>query len=283
MALALVTTTFAGVSFANPTTGTGPSNTMASMDYDELELIVDFDANGTTYQYLTAEIHVYDDENFSAWFGPEDMMEESDNTSWNTHWVDFSLVLFFEGSADASPMAEEGTWYNVDAYVNDSNGNLGGDYTEICMDNGSVCEDDQNGPDVEDLFNYIDANQDGAITASEIINYENMDRESNNLPNLTAEEEADIADDVAAFDTGYDDGMGNTEDANDSMLEINEFTELYLNVITLITGADAYLEDGVVRIEIHDDLDEVDYVWILIHDGEGNELINETYAGDENG
>ncbi|HII11104.1 MAG TPA: EF-hand domain-containing protein, partial [Candidatus Poseidoniaceae archaeon] len=284
MALALVTTTFAGVSFANPTTGTGPSNTMASMDYDELELIVDFDANGTDYTSLTSEIHVWDDDNFSAWFGPEDMMEESDNTSWNTHWADISLVLFFNGSAGVSPMADEGTWYYVDAYVNDSYGyTVGQAYTQICMDNGSVCEDDQNGPDIEDIFNQIDANQDGAITASEIIDFENMERESNNESNLTAEEEADIADDVAEFDTGYDDGMGNTEDANDSMLEINEFTEMFLERNTLITGADAYLEDGVVRIEIHDDLDEVDYVWILIHDGEGNELINETYAGDENG
>ena len=95
MALALVTTTFAGVSYADPATGTGAMNTIADMDYDELDMIVDFDANGTTYSGLTAEIHVYDADGFSAWFGPEDMMEESDSTSWNTHWADISLVLFF--------------------------------------------------------------------------------------------------------------------------------------------------------------------------------------------
>ena len=142
MALALITTTFAGVSYADPTTGNGSMNTMASMDYDELDMIVDFDANGTDYTALTAEIHVYDGDGFSAWFGPEDMMEESDNTSWNTHWADISLTLFFEGSVDASPMADEGTWYSVDAYVNDSydGSTVGHAFTEICMANGSVCE-----------------------------------------------------------------------------------------------------------------------------------------------
>jgi len=39
----------------------------------------------------------------------------------------------------------------------------------------------------------------------EIINFENMESAQNNESNLTAEEEADIADNVTAFDTGYDD------------------------------------------------------------------------------
>jgi PGF-CTERM protein len=259
-------------------------NTAASMDYDTLELIVDFDDNGTDYANLSAEIHITSDDNFSASFGPVDMMEESDNTSWNTHWADIDLTLFFEGSADASPMAEEGTWYYVDASVYDEIGYIVGYvYIEICMENGSVCEDDWDNSDigVEELFDAMDANQDGAVNASEMIDYFNMENtDDENASDLDADQEADIADMIAEYDIGYDDGMGDTEDANDGMLEFNEFYNLYFSVF-MITGADAYFEDGVVTVEIHDDFDEVSHVVILIYDMIGNELVNETYNGSE--
>ena len=282
MALALITTTFAGVSYADPATGNGSMNTMASMDYDELDMIVDFDANGTDYTALTAEIHVYDGDGFSAWFGPEDMMEESDNTSWNTHWADISLTLFFEGSIDASPMADEGTWYSVDAYVNDSYDGytVGHAFTEICMANGSVCEMPTLDTEAEDIFNEIDVDGDGAINGTELINHENLMRSQNNESPMNTSEEIILLDAMADYDTGFTSADGNdTEDANDGMLEFYEFMDFYYDYIMGdYESVGAMLDEtGVLTVMIHNGDGNIAYVQIVIMDMYQNELINETH------
>jgi Ca2+-binding EF-hand superfamily protein len=282
MALALITTTFAGVSYADPTTGNGSMNTMASMDYDELDMIVDFDANGTDYTALTAEIHVYDGDGFSAWFGPEDMMEESDNTSWNTHWADISLTLFFEGSVDASPMADEGTWYSVDAYVNDSydGSTVGHAFTEICMANGSVCEMPTLDTEAEDTFNEVDVDGDGAINGTELINHENLMRSQNNESPMNTSEEIILLDAMADYDTGFTSADGNdTEDANDGMLEFYEFMDFYYDYIMGdYESVGAMLDEtGVLTVMIHNGDGNIAYVQIVIMDMYQNELINETH------
>ena len=282
MALALITTTFAGVSYADPTTGNGSMNTIASMDYDELDMIVDFDANGTDYTALTAEIHVYDGDGFSAWFGPEDMMEESDNTSWNTHWADISLTLFFEGSIDASPMADEGTWYSVDAYVNDSYDGytVGHAFTEICMANGSVCEMPTLDTEAEDTFNEVDVDGDGAINGTELINHENLMRSQNNESPMNTSEEIILLDAMADYDTGFTSADGNdTEDANDGMLEFYEFMDFYYDYIMGdYESVGAMLDEtGVLTVMIHNGDGNIAYVQIVIMDMYQNELINETH------
>jgi Ca2+-binding EF-hand superfamily protein len=260
-------------------------NTIADMDYDELDMIVDFDANGTTYTGLTAEIHVYDGDGFSAWFGPEDMMEESDNTSWNTHWADISLTLFFEGSVDASPMADEGTWYSVDAYVNDSydGSTVGHAFTEICMANGSVCEMPTLDTEAEDTFNEVDVDGDGAINGTELINHENLMRSQNNESPMNTSEEIILLDAMADYDTGFTSADGNdTEDANDSMLEFNEFLAWYYAVdVEMDWSVEAMLDEtGVLTVMIHNDDGNIAYVQIVIMDMYQNELINENYSSD---
>lgn len=280
MALALITTTFAGVSYADPTTGNGSMNTIASMDYDELDMIVDFDANGTTYSGLTAEIHVYDDDGFSAWFGPEDMMEESDNTSWNTHWADISLALFFEGSIDASPMADEGTWYSVDAYVNDSYDGytVGHAFTEICMANGSVCEMPILDTEAEDIFNEIDVDGDGAITEQELIDFDNEQRNAENESPLNNTEETELLEEMAMWDIGWTSMDGNdTEDANDSMLEFNEFLAWYNDGDSegAPTTAEFSLSNGYLYIWFYEEGDW-SYATVELQDNNGNTVYNGT-------
>ena len=286
MALALVTTTFAGVSYADPATGTGAMNTIAYMDYDELHLLVDFDANGTDYTALTAEIHVYDDDNFSAWFGPRDMTENDDfdNTSWDTpnqYWADISLALFFEGSPGVSPMADEDTWYSVDAYVNDSNGyTVGQAYTQICMVNGSACDTSTDDTEAEDIFNEIDVDGDGAINGTELINHENLMRSQNNESPMNTSEEIILLDAMADYDTGFTSADGNdTEDANDGMLEFYEFMDFYYDYIMGdYESVGAMLDEtGVLTVMIHNGDGNIAYVQIVIMDMYQNELINETH------
>jgi len=282
MALALVTTTFAGVSYADPATGTGAMNTIADMDYDELHLLVDFDANGTDYTALTAEIHVYDDDNFSAWFGPRDMTENDDfdNTSWDTpnqYWADISLVLFFEGSVDAPPMADEDTWYSVDAYVNDSNGyNVGLAYTEICMVNGSACDTSTDDTEAEDTFNEIDVNGDGAINGTELIEYFNMERSADNQPAMNNTEEAELLEEMAEWDIGWMSMDGNdTEDANDSMLEFNEFLAWYNDGEGAPTTAQFSLSNGYLEIWFYEEGDW-SYATVELQDNNGDTVYNGT-------
>jgi hypothetical protein len=289
MALALITTTFAGVSYADPTTGNGSMNTIADMNYDALHLLVDFDANGTDYTALTAEIHVYDDDNFSAWFGPRDMTENDDfdNTSWDTpnqYWADISLVLFFEGSIDAPPMADEGTWYSVDAYVNDSNGyTVGQAYTQICMVNGSACDTSTDDTEAEDTFNEIDVDGDGAINGTELINHENLMRSENNDSPMNTSEETELLDAMADYDTGFTSADGNdTEDANDGMLEFNEFMEFFYNefMSNEFTDYDLYYmdDDDNRTLEIHiNDGGDYGYAFVSLANMENEVVYNSTF------
>lgn len=205
MALALITTTFAGVTYADPADGSGgtSTNTMLSIDYDLLEIHVNQFDNGSAVGTMTATIVIYDDNNFSVTLGPEDLMAESNTTSWNTHYSSFDLSLFFQGNATLGPMAEEGVWYHVDASVNDDEGNIGSDHMDICMENGSVCELDMGGNNTDSgeeemMFQMADLNGDGNVSIDEYIavmedsSNETIDNQSKNMiTNLFMAEDID--------------------------------------------------------------------------------------------
>ena len=232
MALALITTTFAGVSFADPADGTEPMNTFLSMDYDELEIIVDFDANGTDYGNMTANfsLHEAGSSEILLLEDSSSLMEETDNISWNTHWGSFNLTLFFEQTA------EDGTWYTVDVEVHAEDSSvIGYNWIDICMSNGSVCEDGSGQPNVvlspeeeQQIFDDIDADSDGAITEQEFLDFVNMDRMNQNDTAMNSSEENETLSMFNMYDTGFQNG-NDTEDANDSTLEFNEFMTLYYN------------------------------------------------------
>jgi len=216
--------------------------------------------------------------------------DDFDNTSWDTpnqYWADISLALFFEGSIDAPPMADEGTWYSVDAYVNDSNRyTVGQAYTEICMANGSVCEDDMvdNNTDLwaEEMFDEVDADGDGAINGTELINHENLMRSENNESPMNTSEETELLDAMADYDTGFTSADGDdTEDANDGMLEFNEFMEFFYNefMSNEFTDYDLYyMDDGdnrTLEIQINDGGD-YGYATVSLANME-NEVYNTTF------
>jgi Ca2+-binding EF-hand superfamily protein len=280
MALALITTTFAGVSFADHTDETGLMNTFLSMDYDELEITVDFGANGTDYGTMTGNYSLREAENEGTLLsGSYDLMEETDNTSWNSHWGSFNLALFFEQTA------EDGSWYTVEGYVYAENSTqIGYNWIDICMDNGSVCESDMGGnnsvPSAEEIFDEVDADGDGAINGTELINHENSKRSEHNESAMDADEETELLDAMADYDKGYTSADGNdTEDANDGMLEFNEFMDYFYDYIIADDGPfDAMLDaDGVLSVMIHNDDGDVAYVEIIVWDMLQNEIINETH------
>ncbi|MFQ3316620.1 MAG: Ca2+-binding EF-hand superfamily protein, partial [Candidatus Poseidoniaceae archaeon] len=280
MALALITTTFAGVSFADHTDETGLMNTFLSMDYDELEITVDFGANGTDYGTMTGNYSLREAGNEGTLLsGSYDLMEETDNTLWNTHWGSFNLTHFFEQTA------EDGSWYTVEGYVYAENSTqIGYNWIDICMDNGSVCESDMGGnnsvPSAEEIFDEVDADGDGAINGTELINHENSKRSEHNESAMDADEETELLDAMADYDKGYTSADGNdTEDANDGMLEFNEFMDYFYDYIIADDGPfDAMLDaDGVLSVMIHNDDGDVAYVEIIVWDMLQNEIINETH------
>ena len=281
MALALITTTFAGVSIADPSTENSQMNTGVSMDYDELEMHIGFDSNGTDHGNMTVEIDIYDDGSFSTTYGPIDLIAESGNTSWNTHFAEQNLELFFEGNDTLGPMAEEGTWYYVDATVNDENGDsIGFDHMMICMLNGSVCESDPHDDmdSEQDLFDSADTNGDGAINGSEFINWLNAMHSANNESTLSETQENEILDAMADYDNGYMDSDGTyTEDADDGVLGFNEFLDFYYNHILSYTDASASLNDGMLEVIVYDELGEFGFGVISVMDMMLNELFNVTF------
>lgn len=230
MALALITTTFAGVSFADPADETGPMNTFLSMDYDELEITVDFDANGTDYGTMTGNYTLREAgiSDILLLEGSSSLMEETDNTSWNTHWADWDLTYFFEQTA------EDGIWYTVEVEVHAEDSSvIGYNWIDICMFNGSVCEDGNgqiNGeltPEEEQQkFDDIDADGDGAISEQEFLDFVNMVRMNQNDTAMNDTEENETLSLFNMYDLGFQNG-NDTEDAYDGVLEFNEFMDLY--------------------------------------------------------
>jgi len=278
MALALITTTFAGVSFADHTDETGLMNTFLSMDYDELEITVDFGANGTDYGTMTGNYSLREAGNEGTLLsGSYDLMEETDNTSWNSHWGSFNLALFFEQTA------EDGSWYTVEGYVYAENSTqIGYNWIDICMDNGTACESDIEAT-AEELFDEVDADGDGAITGQELIDFMNEQADELNESALNNTEETELLEEMAMWDTGWTSMDGNdTEDANDSMLELNEFLA-WLNSdgdddVGMDWSVEAMLDEtGVLTVMIHNDDGNIAYVQIVIMDMYQNELINETH------
>ena len=277
MALALITTTFAGVSFADHTDETGLMNTFLSMDYDELEITVDFGANGTDYGTMTGNYSLREAGNEGTLLsGSYDLMEETDNTLWNTHWGSFNLTHFFEQTA------EDGSWYTVEGYVYAENSTqIGYNWIDICMDNGTACESDIEAT-AEELFDEVDADGDGAITGQELIDFMNEQADELNESALNNTEETELLEEMAMWDTGWTSMDGNdTEDANDSMLELNEFLA-WLNSdgdddVGMDWSVEAMLDEtGVLTVMIHNDDGNIAYVQIVIMDMYQNELNNST-------
>ena len=283
MALALITTTFAGVSFADPSTGSNASNTMVSMDYDELEIHVEQYDNGSAVGTMSVVLTIIN-AGTVIWNGTEDLVIEDDNTSWNTHFAVFDITAFFEGNETHEPMADEGTWYEVYADVYDSYDNyLGFDYVMICMLNGSVCESEDQFDWEEELFAEIDSNGDGAINGSELIDYDNSLRADDNMSAMDEDEENELLADMANYDLGWENMDGSdTEDAEDGMLEFNEFMDFYYNEYEMddMTDYDIhYYDDGDNQtLEIHiNDGGDYGYTIISIIDLDQNEVYNTTF------
>ena len=292
MALALITTTFAGVSYADPAddgTGSGAgstgNNTTVFMDYQLLTLDVDQAEDPTAFGVMSVTVHIYDDENFSVHYGPEEMSEEMNANQMTNHYFDFDMTLFFVGNDTLGPMAGEGVWYHVDANITDEYQQyVGTAHTDICMDNGSVCELDMvdNNTDSweEEMFDEVDADGDGAINGTELINHENLMRSENNESPMNTSEETELLDAMADYDTGFTSADGNdTEDANDGMLEFNEFLDFYNGyILGDYETVEAMLDEtGVLTVMIHNDDGNIAYVQIMIMDMYQNDLINETH------
>lgn len=288
MALALITTTFAGVSFADPSDGSNASNTMVSMDYDELEIHVEQYDNGSAVGTMSASLTIMNTETgIDTWTGTEDLLIQDDNTSWNTHFAVFDLTAFFEGNETHEPMADEGTWYEVYADVYDSYDNyLGYDDVMICMLNGSVCESEDQFDWEEELFAEIDANGDGAINGSELIDFDNSLRADDNMAAMDEDEENELLADMANYDLGWEniDGTDYDEIAEDGVLEFNEFMDFYyneyVNDMDDMTDFDLHYEDdGDNRtLEIHiNDAGDYGYTFISIIDMNENEVYNTTF------
>ena len=266
MALALITTTFAGVTYADPADGSGgtSTNTMLSIDYDLLEIHVNQFDNGSAVGTMTATIVIYDDNNFSVTLGPEDLMAESNTSSWNTHYSSFDLSLFFQGNATLEPMAEEGVWYHVDASVNDDEGNIGSDHMDICMENGSVCELDMGGNNTDSgeeemMFQMADLNGDGNVSIDEYIavmedsSNETIDNQSKNMiTNLFMAEDIDGDQELNIDEfSSFMEAMKNVGEGGE-----DEYSEMELMMIMLDTNQDGNISLTEILSTMIDEIDD---------------------------
>lgn len=266
MALALITTTFAGVTYADPADGSeGTStNTMLSVDYDLLEIHVNQFDNGSAVGTMTATIVIYDDNNFSVTLGPEDLMAESNTSSWNTHYSSFDLSLFFQGNATLEPMAEEGVWYHVDASVNDDEGNIGSDHMDICMENGSVCELDMGGNNTDSgeeemMFQMADLNGDGNVSIDEYIavmedsSNETIDNQSKNIITILFMAEDIDGDQELNIDefSSFMEAMKNVGEGGE-----DEYSEMELMMIMLDTNQDGNISLTEILSTMIDEIDD---------------------------
>ena len=153
-----------------------------------------------------------------------------------------------------------------------------------------INEHDMNGPDdgtgnedPQEEFDFIDADGDGAINATEFIDYENSLRAEENISAMDADEESDLLAKMADYDLGWESMDGNdTEDAGDGMLEFNEFMDFYYNESQMDDMTDydlRYDDDGDNQtLEIHiNDGGDYGYTFISIMDLEQNEVYNTTF------
>ena len=105
-------------------------------------------------------------------------------------------------------------------------------------------------------------------------------RSENNESPMNTSEETELLDAMADYDTGFTSADGNdTEDANDGMLEFNEFMDFYNGYIMGdYETVEAMLDEtGVLTVMIHNDDGNIAYVQIMIMDMYQNDLINETH------
>jgi len=146
LALALITTTFAGISSADHLPDE-ESNTVLWM-IDELHAYVEYYDDGNATGNVSANLYIYHNmSDFNVTYSPEILSVDSSGI----HWVSFNLTSLFEGNSSTAPTFEEGTCYNVDAEIYEyfEDGGrifLGSNHMQISMDNGSACED------VEEMF-----------------------------------------------------------------------------------------------------------------------------------
>ena len=263
----------------------GSNEVSVSMDYDELDIDIEYTAsqgatNLTTYLYIfdsSWDFDITDEDNYTV-YGPITMINNTDSSESYTHWAWQNMTHFFEGGETVDPIAIDGQWYGVQTYVYDDSNYVGDYYLEICMEEGNECHDDTSNQ-LQSVFSNMDSNDDGAVNASEMIAFINDD----DGYEMNSTEEMEVIQELADYDIGFNDGMGSIEYANDSMLEINEFTNWFYNV-WMITGADAYLsEDGELLVEFHDDFDIISTIQLTVNDMNGNTLINMTINEDEDG
>jgi len=334
MALALITTTFAGVSFADPSTGPGATNPSASIDYDIPELILDYDDGGNDDGSLTGYFFLYDDGEPGSeqllYEGIFTLDETNDNNSWNTHSGSFNLTDFVEQNANYV----DGALHNIEANVYFQNMTyIGSDWVEFCMENGSVCldesekDDDLDGimndvdtcPDTpvgeqvdsfgcsesqkdddgdgvsnnldlcpytqqletvdadgcsdEDLeqmkFDDADADSDGGVNGSELIDYVNSLRAEKNESAMNEEEESELLEQMARPDFNWDEDVG--------VLNFEEFLEFYyLFILTFYEISYEDEDNRIFQIQIIDQ-EDYGYTFISIVDINQNEVYNTTF------
>ena len=170
MALALITTTFAGVSYADPSEDFSNSpNTYVGFDSIDLDLIVEFEGNQSTGN-LTTILYIFDvddEDNFNMSYGPITMVNNTDTSETFTHWAWQNMTTFFEGNDTIGPIATEGVWYGVMTSIYESGSSpVGVYYTEICMEDGVDCEDDGSN-EVSVSMDYDELDIDIEYTASQ--------------------------------------------------------------------------------------------------------------------
>ena len=240
MALALITTTFAGIGFANPSTGSGNSNMDTSLYWDApmLYLTIEFDPgnNSSYYPNIIAQYDFVeedeDDGSQSSFLNGTITLNEYDEPSepYNSY---IGYVFLNESDIPA-----EKVYYDVSADIYGVNGTVS-TFLMSGMSHACIEYDAQGYPDdcasqqfydAEEDFETIDDNIDGYVNWTEYITWYNdystmVDDEQDELN--STEENNTIAI-LSSYDLGFDDGYV-TETANDNMLQINEFYEFWLD------------------------------------------------------
>ena len=174
MALAMITTTFAGVSYADPSDNSWSDDTTSvTMDYANNSLVVLY-SNANESENLTVDILIYESDystNFNVSYGPITMIAGDYNPYTDYAWQ--NMTMFFEGNETLGPMAAQGIWYSVEITVKGDYGGYpheaGEAYLQICMWNGSVCDDEIAEP------SYTDASVDFYDGILEVIIYDQGD------------------------------------------------------------------------------------------------------------
>ena len=213
MALALITTTFAGVSYAEEI---ADPIIKLTMQYGDSEAWVEYDSEGVDHGNMTTELYIYDFDGLLYSTGGEMLVNEG--PEWYTHWADVSLFLFIEGNDTINPLAVEGIWYSMSAIVYDEDHNsIANTSTQICIedDTGAACDVTEPTPAAswgESVLSLFDVDMDGNLTIDEYINGQNQ---------MLEEPLDDMQVQMIT-------AMFTSEDINgDSMLDVFELNNLY--------------------------------------------------------